>query len=670
MKKILRYSKKFTKLVISFSFLFLYIPTAVFAADTVGSQVAYETSDMSWYDETKTEFNITTANELEGLSQIVNEGIADFTEKTVYLSNDIDIGGLRWTPIGHTLINISNGQFFMGTFDGQGHTVKNLTINENAQTNSQTAWGLFGFSDARIINLHVTGSIQLVGNAANYIGGIAGMVGGSIENSTSSVVISINGYVNTSSIGGIVGDLQSGGLILNSIFDGSINVNSTLNGNPYIGGIAGTNAGSTIKQSVNKGNIEVISGYGYAGGLVGQSYSESLSYPSVIDYSYNTGSIVFSEVAGFTGNASVGGLVGQISANGGASSITNSFTAGTVGTVTGVSKIGEIAGSEVSSLGGSTSSTNSYYIAMTGTTHTLGTAKTIEEMAEQSFVDLLNGSDGSFIISNTGLPILSHQGFLLTFVNGVGDSIYAEGMQIAITANAVPEGQWFLGWVSSNGGVFADKDSLSTTFTMPAANTTITAVFEIIPAGDYTMVDAAIANIPSNLTQYTDKTTSLLDKEVKMVIRDKNITEQTTIDSYATNINKAIEQLVYKDADYSKVDEALTAIPKDMSVYTTESVASLKTAVNAIIRNKNITEQELVDTYASNILAEIANLKLKVTTTPATPTVMPTATPTTNVQSSMTPDTSDQTNVLMIAAVIISSIGAIVILIKKRFKTE
>lgn len=656
MEKFLKYTKQFTKLAISFSILFLYIPTKVFASDSTTSQVAYETSDISWYDESKTEFNITSASELEGLAQLVNEGTANFSGKTVNLSNDIDIGNLRWIPIGHTYDNIIRNQYFMGTFNGQGHTIENLTISENAQTNSQTAWGLFGFSDARIRNLNVTGSIQLVGNAANYIGGIAGMVGGSIENSTSSVSIAINGIVNTSSIGGIVGDLQGGGIVLNSIFDGSIKVTSTSNGSPYIGGIAGTNAGSTIQQSVNKGNIEVVSGYGYAGGIAGQSYSEFTNLPSKIDYSYNTGSIVFSEVAGSTGNASVGGIVGQLSAHGGNSSITNSFTAGTVGTIAGIKKIGEIAGSSVSSAGGSTSSTNSYYIESPGTNHTLGTAKTIEEMAEQAFVDLLNGQGGNnFILSPTGLPILSHQGFQLTFVNGVGDNIYAEGMEIAITANPVPNGEWFLGWTSTNGGMFADKDSLSTTFTMPASNTTITAVFEVIPAGDYTMVDEAIANIPNDLDLHTDASVALLQQAVDMVDRDKNVTQQCEIDTYAANIQKAISELVYKDADYSKVDKALTMLPTDMSKYTQESATSLQNAVDAVMRNKNITEQASVDAYAKNILAAIDNLKLKAVQTPII---------------SETPNTSDQTKVAITAIIFIISLGVIVVLIKKRRNIE
>lgn len=648
MENLLKYSKRFTILVISFSLLFIYVPKTVFASNSIATQAIYATSDMRWYDENETEFSLTSSNELEGLAQLVNEGIADFSGKTIYLSNDIDIGGIEWIPIGHTYDNIINNQYFMGTFDGQGYTVKNLTINQTLQTQKQSAWGLFGFSAAMIKNLKVTGSIQMVGNAANYIGGIAGMVGGNLENSTSSVAISINGYVNTSSIGGLVGDLQGGGYIVNSIFDGSINIASTFNGSPYVGGIVGTNAGSTVKESVNKGNIDVVSGYGYAGGIVGQSYSEYPSLPSLIDNSYNTGTINFSEVAGSTGNASVGGITGSLSANGGFSSISNSFSIGNIGHVSSISKIGEITGS-TTSVGGLVSSSNNYYIEVPGANHSFGFAKTIEEMTGQPFVDLLNAGGNKYILSSSGLPILAHQGFQLTFVNGVGNGIYAEGIEIMITADKVPDREWFLGWTSSNGGVFGDKDSLSTTFTMPGADTTITAVFEVIPLGNYKIVDDAIAKIPSDLNLYLDKTVNQLQKILDSVDRNMNVVEQGIINSYAADINKAIDELVYKDADYSKVDAALSKLPSDMSLYTNDSIAALDAAVNAIMRNKNISEQLEVDMYATNILIEIDNLKRKDT---------------------QTPNTSDNTNMNIIIIMFITSLGIVGVMIKKKGLTK
>lgn len=45
-------------------------------------------------------------------------------DKTFKLVNDIDMSGVNWTPW------CNEGQYFCGTFDGQGHTIKNLTIND------------------------------------------------------------------------------------------------------------------------------------------------------------------------------------------------------------------------------------------------------------------------------------------------------------------------------------------------------------------------------------------------------------------------------------------------------------------------------------------------------------------------------------------------------------
>ncbi|MEG1066935.1 MAG: hypothetical protein RSD85_05220 [Erysipelotrichaceae bacterium] len=73
-----------------------------------------------------------------------------------------------------------------------------------------------------------------------------------------------------------------------------------------------------------------------------------------------------------------------------------------------------------------------------------------------------------------------------------------------------------------------------------------------------------------------------------------------------------------KAADYSTVDTALNNIPKDLSIYTDTSVKALSIAKNAVIRDKNITEQQIVDKYAIDINTAINNLKLK----PVLPTII------------------------------------------------
>ena len=98
------------------------------------------------------------------------------------------------------------------------------------------------------------------------------------------------------------------------------------------------------------------------------------------------------------------------------------------------------------------------------------------------------------------------------------------------------------------------------------------------------------------------------------VIHNKDITEQSAVDSMAWTIENAISALRLKDADYSKVDEAINkAIMLDNSKYS--DISAVIAAVNAVVRNKDITEQAAVDNMAAAIENAISSLKLKPTET-------------------------------------------------------
>ena len=130
------------------------------------------------------------------------------------------------------------------------------------------------------------------------------------------------------------------------------------------------------------------------------------------------------------------------------------------------------------------------------------------------------------------------------------------------------------------------------------------------PKADYSKVDNAIANVPSDLNNYTEESVNVLQIAVDAVIREKDITEQDIVDSYAEAINKAITGLVLKGADYTKVDEAITkanALNKDNYVDFTK----VTEAINAVNRDKKITQQSEVDDMAKVINAAIDNLILK-----------------------------------------------------------
>ena len=101
-----------------------------------------------------------------------------------------------------------------------------------------------------------------------------------------------------------------------------------------------------------------------------------------------------------------------------------------------------------------------------------------------------------------------------------------------------------------------------------------------------------------------------MEAAVNAVVRDKNITEQSEVDAMVKAIEDAIAVLQYKDADYTKVDADIAkanALNKDNY----KDFSAVETAVNAVVRDKNITEQTEVDAMAKAIEDAIAALQYK-----------------------------------------------------------
>ncbi len=126
---------------------------------------------------------------------------------------------------------------------------------------------------------------------------------------------------------------------------------------------------------------------------------------------------------------------------------------------------------------------------------------------------------------------------------------------------------------------------------------------------DYTKVDAAIAKVNA-LNKDNHKDFSAVDDALKAVVRDKNITEQTEVDAMAKAIEDAIAALQYKDADYTKVDAAI-AIVNALNKDNYKDFTAVEAAVNAVTRGKNLTEQTEVDAMAKAIEDAIAALQYK-----------------------------------------------------------
>ena len=161
-------------------------------------------------------------------------------------------------------------------------------------------------------------------------------------------------------------------------------------------------------------------------------------------------------------------------------------------------------------------------------------------------------------------------------------------------------------------------------------NSVINKLLSMTYAGaDYTEVTEAKKRIPSDLTLYTDETVQALEDVLKDVKYDLDITQQDTVDGYADAINKAINQLKYKAADYTEVDKAIEKANK-LNKDNYKDFSKVEDAIKTVVRSKNITEQDEVDAMAKAINdaidALVFQLKIKYgsnggTGTMANPTV-------------------------------------------------
>ena len=86
---------------------------------------------------------------------------------------------------------------------------------------------------------------------------------------------------------------------------------------------------------------------------------------------------------------------------------------------------------------------------------------------------------------------------------------------------------------------------------------------------------------------------------------------QEAIDTLADALEAALEALAYKPADYSALDKVLAGIPEDLSLFTDETAEALRTVLDGIARDKNITEQSVVDSWTRALKAAAAGLELK-----------------------------------------------------------
>ena len=177
----------------------------------------------------------------------------------------------------------------------------------------------------------------------------------------------------------------------------------------------------------------------------------------------------------------------------------------------------------------------------------------------------------------------------------------------------------------------------------------------LIRPADFTKVDEAIAKIPEDLSIYTTESVEKLNTAIDNIDRSIRVTEQSIVDGYAAAIEQAIIDLTLKDADYSKVDEAIAkaeALNKDE--YT--DFSKVDAAVKAVKRGLDITKQNDVDAMAAAINEALAALEKKEAVTPDKP----------NSEKVDSPKTGDTTNTMVWLSFAAMSILASTLVLKKR----
>ncbi len=246
------------------------------------------------------------------------------------LANDLDFTDVEYT------IPFGSGKSFLGTFDGQGYTISNITIDELA-----VYTGVFGtVSSATIENLNIdnvnmgTAEAPLELATSTRIGFAIGYISSQSAEINNVHVTNSSLYIKTAStistfVGGLIGDMR-GSIENSSVENAVIEVETTSTADVRIGGLVGSLwEDATVNESYSTGSIDfTFTGEGLGdtdnsaidiGGLVGRNEATDVLSPVkdvystvdiTADFTYNTED--GTEEANYSVN--VGGLIGYSSA--------------------------------------------------------------------------------------------------------------------------------------------------------------------------------------------------------------------------------------------------------------------------------------------------------------------------------------------------------------------
>lgn len=245
--------------------LVLLISSMLFAASW------QDKSDTSWYTPGRKVYQIRSAEELAGLSELVNSGVS-FRGARIVLTRDINLFGRTWVPIG-TLEHP-----FEGSFNGSEMEIRDLEIDlegENSQNidPARSYLGLFGVvsGNTQIVNVEMK-NVKITGDS--YVGALVGYLD---ENSSLTLDdIELDGLVSmfiSTNAGGILGSAaERSSLYFNDIDVDPNGFSQIQNGGAnYTGDNLGGVVGSFYGESARVSNISVekIELYGISEGVGG-----------------------------------------------------------------------------------------------------------------------------------------------------------------------------------------------------------------------------------------------------------------------------------------------------------------------------------------------------------------------------------------------------------------
>lgn len=209
-------------------------PNGASTANKTSSLFRFETKDgYAW----KSYTSITNADELKAISN-------DLAGSYV-LENDITLTG-DWLPLG-----MDFGSPFTGCFDGNGHSIKGLKVNE--PSGYYQGYGLFGYVTGSVVDVNVEGSVLAM---KMNVGGIVGYAYGAFIKDCG-----FNGSVSGGvQIGGIVGNASGGTEISACYSSGSVTAESSISG-----GIVGVLTGN-LTDCFSSAEVSSISN---VGGIIG-----------------------------------------------------------------------------------------------------------------------------------------------------------------------------------------------------------------------------------------------------------------------------------------------------------------------------------------------------------------------------------------------------------------